>query len=99
MTTQHLKHALWILQRQISLGITQTFALIEPTLSFVGALLRIPTGEVAVAVVVRINVLVAENAGGVGVMNYVVAEKQIVLNHVPNEAAEKSDVGPHPNRD
>ena len=40
----------------------------------------------------------AQNAGRVGEVDHIIAEEQIVLNDVPNEAAEKGDVATGANR-
>ena len=81
-----------ILQCEIALRATQIATFIDPAVALVSAFLFIPTGEIAIAVVLRVAIFVAHNAGGVRVMNDVLAKEEVVLNQVSDEPAEKYDI-------
>ena len=80
MPLQLLKNTLRILQCEIPLRTTQIIAFIQPAVTFVSALLCVPTGEMTIAGVLRVAVVVAQNARGIGVMHYVIAKEEFVLN-------------------
>src|SRR6266700_1728131 len=54
MPFQFLKNTLWILQCEIALWTTQIVAFVEPAVTLVGALLFVPTGEIAIRVIFRV---------------------------------------------
>src|SRR5881409_149829 len=90
-----------MLQREIALRPTQIAAFVEPAVALVSAFLFVPAGEIAVPAVLRVAIFVAQDAGGIRVVNDVVAKEQLVLNQVPDQAAEKDNVAAgtdrHPN--
>src|SRR6266404_6630326 len=92
VAAQRLENAPWMLQGQIALGETQSVSLVEPALSIVAALLPVPAGEKAGRAFFRIAKIFAQNAGGIGEVDDVIAEEKIVLDNVPDETAEKCDV-------
>src|SRR5262245_50762705 len=98
MPLQFLEHALRMLQCEIALRTAQIAAFVKPTLAFIGALLFIPPREISVAIVLRITVFIGQNAGGVCVMDNVVAKEQFVFNQVIDESSEKYDVSTGANR-
>src|SRR5437588_634601 len=56
------------------------------------ALLRVPSGEIAVLIVFRITIFVAQNTRSVRVMNDVIAKKELIFNQVSDETAEEDNV-------
>ena len=67
-------------------------ALVDPGLPVVAALLPVPAGENAGRAFFCIAKIFAQNAGCIREVNDVIAEEKIVLDNVPDEAAEKRDV-------
>ena len=93
MAAQRLEDAARMLQRQIALRETEIVMLVvEPGFLVVSAILFIPSGEKSGRTFVRIAKILAQNAGRIGEMDNVIAEEKIVLDHMPNESAEKRDV-------
>ena len=92
MPFQFLKNTLWILQCEVALWTTQIVAFVEPAVTLVGALLFVPTGEVAIPVVLRVAIFIPQDAGGVRIMDDVLTKEEVVLNQVPDDSAEKCDV-------
>src|SRR5438067_10249656 len=93
VATQRLEDAPWMLQGQIALGETKAaIAIVEPGLPVVAALLPAPAGEKAGRAFFRAAKIFAQNAGGIGEVHDVIAEEKIVLDNVPDEAAEKRNV-------
>src|SRR6266404_6835768 len=89
MPFQLLKNTLSVLQREITLRAAQISAFIEPALRVISALLCIPTREIAVTVIFRIGIFVAQNAGGIRVVDHVLPKEKVVLDYVPDESAEE----------
>ena len=54
MPLQSLENTVRILQSEIALRMAEPVALVEPAIRVVSALLFVPTGEIAVAVVFRV---------------------------------------------
>src|SRR6266550_4032403 len=99
VATQRLENASRMLQGQIALGETKAvIAFVEPALPVVAALLSAPAGEKAGRAFFRVAKIFAQNAGGVGEVHHVIAKEEIVLDNVPDEAAEKCDVAARANR-
>src|SRR6266853_2844043 len=93
VVAQRLENAPWMLQGQIALGETKAaIAIVEQGLPVVAALLPAPAGEKARRAFFRVAKIFAQNAGGIGEVHDVIAEEKIVLDNVPDEAAEKRDV-------
>src|SRR5207237_10271316 len=53
---------------------------------------HVPARENADGTFFRIAKIFAQNAGGIRVVHHVIAEEEIVLNNVPDEPAQKSNV-------
>src|SRR3954468_1980325 len=74
---------------------------VKPAFPVISALIFVPPGEVARLAFVRVAEVFPQDAGGVGKINDVLAEEQIVLNHVPNESTKERNIAPgsqrHPN--
>src|SRR5207245_1962834 len=99
MAAQRLENAAWMLQSQIALWKTEgRRAFVEPALFVVNALLFIPAGEKAGRSFVGVAKIFAQNAGRIREVHHVIAEEKIVLDNVPDEAAEKRDVAPGAHR-
>src|SRR5438874_2543975 len=93
VAAQRLENAAWILQGQIAFGEAKAaIAMVEPALPVVAALLPVPAGEKAGRAFFRVAKIFAQNAGGIGEVHDVIAEEKIVLDNVPDEAAEKRNV-------
>src|SRR2546421_4551982 len=99
VAAQRLENALPMLQGQIALGETKAaIALVEPGRPVVAALFPAPAGENAGRAFFRVAKIFAQNAGGVGEVHHVIAEEEIVLDNVPDEAAKKRDVAARAHR-
>src|SRR5207244_1786085 len=99
VATQRLEDAPRMLQGQITFGETKAaIATVKPGLPVVAALLPAPAGEKAGRAFFGVAKIFAQNAGGVGEVHHVIAEEEIVLDNVPEEAAEKCDVGARAHR-
>ena len=59
---------------------------------FVDTFLLVPAGEKPGCAFIGIAKIFAQNAGGIGEVHHVIAKEKIVLDNVPDEAAEKRDV-------
>src|SRR5438067_8664806 len=93
MAAQRLENATRMLQGQIALGKTETaVAIISPGFLVVGALFLVPAGEKSGRAFIGVAKILAQNAGGIGEMDDVIAEEQIVLDDVADESTEKCDV-------
>src|SRR2546425_1937149 len=93
VATQRLEDAPRMLQGQITFGETKAaIATVKPGLPVIAALLPAPAGEKAGRAFFGVAKIFAQNAGGVGEVHDVIAEEKIVLDNVPDEAAEKCDV-------
>src|SRR5207237_7620654 len=93
VATQRLEDASRMLQGQITFGKTKAaIATVTPGLPVVAALLPVPAGEKAGRAFFGVAKIFAQNAGGVGEVHHVIAKEKIVLDNVPDEAAEKCDV-------
>src|SRR5882724_385902 len=93
VASQCLQNAPRMLQGQIALGETQAvIALVEPALPVVAALFPAPAGEKAGRAFFGIAKVFAQDARGIGEVNNVIAEEEIVLDNVPDEAAEKCNI-------
>src|SRR5205823_2637514 len=93
VTAQRLENAPRMLQCQIALGETKAaIAIVEPGLPVVTALLAAPAGEKAGRAFFGVAKIFAQNAGGICEVHHVIAKEKIVLDNVPDEAAEKCDV-------
>src|SRR5437899_12182726 len=93
MPFQFLKNTLWILQCEVALWTTQIVAFVEPAVTLVGALLFVPAGQETIRVIFRAAEFVAQDAGGIRVMNNVLAKEELVLDEVSDECAEIGNVG------
>src|ERR1700682_3392454 len=93
MAAQGLENGARMLQGRIALRKAEAgLAFVEPALLVVGALLLVPAGEKAGLSFFGVAKIFAQNAGRVGEVHDVIAEKKIVLDNVPDEPAEKRDV-------
>src|SRR5205807_10157924 len=93
VAAQRLENATRMLQGQIAFGEAKAaIAMVEPALPVVAALLPVPAGEKAGRAFFRVAKIVAQDAGRIGEVHDVIAEEEIVLDNVPDEAAEKCDV-------
>src|SRR6266550_660572 len=92
VAAQRLENAPRMLQGQIALRETQSVAFVEPALPVVAALLPVPAGEKAGRSFIRVAKIFTQNTRGIGEVHDVIAEEEIVLDNVPDEAAEKCDV-------
>src|SRR6476646_1371944 len=93
VTAQRLEGTARMLQGQIALGKTYgASALVTPALFVLGAPLLVSAREKAGGTFFRIVKIFAQNAGGIGVVHHVIAEEEIVLDNVPDEPAQKSNV-------
>src|SRR5262249_24086106 len=80
-------------QSQVALRETEIgMSFVKPALFVVGALLFVPPREISGFSLIRIAKVFPQNAGSVRKMNDVLAEKEIVLENVPNESTEKGDI-------
>src|SRR5947208_14823516 len=93
-----MKDPLWILQREITLEPAKVTTLVKPAIALIGTLLGVPTGKIPVATIFRVAVFVGQNAGSICVMNDILAKKQLVLDQVIDESAEKHNVSPGADR-
>src|SRR5439155_3577287 len=99
VAAQRLENAPWMLQGQIALGETKAaIAIVEPGLPVVAALLPAPAGEKAGRAFFGVAKIFAQNARSIGEVHHVIAEEEIVLDNVPDEAAEKCDVAARAHR-
>src|SRR6266496_2735141 len=99
VAAQRLENAARMLQGQIALGETKAaIAFVEPGLPVVAALLPAPAGEKAGRTFFRVAKIFAQNAGGIREVHDVIAEEKIILDNVPDEAAEQCDVAAGPDR-
>src|SRR6266404_2966489 len=87
-----LKDTLRILQCEVAVRSAQIAAFIKPAVAFVSALLRVPAGEVSILVVFWITIFVGQDAGGIRVMDNVIAKEKVVFNEMPDESPEKHNV-------
>src|SRR5437764_14428934 len=86
-----------MLQGQVALRKAESrLALVLPGFLRVGAALFVPPGKESRRAFLRIPKVLPQNTGGVGEVDHVVTEEEIILNQVSDEAAKKSDVGPGP---
>src|SRR4029077_4895161 len=67
-------------------------ALVDPGFPVVAALPPAPAGEKAGRAFFRVTKIFAQNAGRIGEVHDVIAEEKIVLDNVPDEAAQKRNV-------
>src|SRR5207253_4789914 len=82
-----------MLQGQIAFRKAETaVAVIGPGFLVVGTLFLVPAGEKAGRSFFRVAKIFTQNAGRIGEVHNVIAEEKIVLDNVPDEAAEKRDV-------
>ncbi len=99
MAAQRLEDTARMLQGQIALGKTEVgMALVEPALFVVGALLFVPAGKKSGGAFFGIAKIFAQNAGCIREVHHVIAEEKIVLENVPDDAAEKRDVAARADR-
>src|SRR4029077_5343865 len=87
-----LKDTLRVLQREVALWAAQIAAFVKPAVAFISALFRVPAGEVSILIVFGITIFVAQNAGGIRVVDDVIAKEKVVFNEMPDESAEKNNV-------
>src|SRR6266403_5380515 len=93
VVAQRLENAPWMLQGQIALGETKAaIAIVEPGLPVVAALLPAPAGEKAGRAFFGVAKIFAQNAGGIGEVDDVIAEEEIILDDVPDDSPEERDV-------
>src|SRR4051812_49363203 len=98
MAAQRLKDAARMLQGQVAFRETEIrLAVVLPGFLRIKAFFLVPTGEEASLAFFGILKVFAQNAGGVGEMDDVLSEEEVVLENVPDESAEKGNVaaGPH----
>src|ERR1017187_4797472 len=82
-----------MLQGRIAFRKTEAaIAVVSPALLVVGALPFIPAREKAGRSFFRVAKIFAQNAGRIGEVHHVITEEKIVLDNVPDNAAEKRDV-------
>src|SRR5207247_3367007 len=98
MAIQFLENTLSILQSEIAFGIAQPLALVLPAFRLIGAPAFVPAGEITVRIIFGVAVIVPQNAGGIRVVNHVLAKEKFVLDYVPDESAEKDDICSGPDR-
>ena len=93
VAAQSLENTPRMLQGQIALGETKvSMALVDPGLSVVAALLRVPAGEKAGRTFFRVAKIFAQDAGRIREVHDVIAEEKIVLDNVPDDPAKKRNV-------
>ena len=99
VAAQCLQNAPRMLQGQIAFRKTEGgMALVDPGPPVVAALLPAPTGENAGRAFFRVAKIFTQNAGRIREVDDVIAEEKIVLDNVPDEAAEKCDVAARADR-
>src|SRR5690348_16287790 len=99
MVLQPLKNTARVLERKVALRMTQIVTVIAPGLGRIGSRRFIPSREIAGRTIFRIAIIRPDQAGGVRVMNDVLAEEELIFNDVPNEPAKEGDIAPRANRD
>src|SRR2546430_3018704 len=99
VAAQCLQNAPRMLQGQIAFRKTEGgMALVEPGPPVVAALFPAPTRENAGRAFFRVAKIFTQNAGRIREVDDVIAEEKIVLDNVPDEAAEKCDVAARAHR-
>ena len=90
MGFQQLKHAAFVLKRQILLGNAVGVQLVGPLARVVGPLVRVEAGEQPVLEIESIT----DQEGGVRVADDVLLVVELVVDDVLDHAAQEGDVGP-----